>query len=217
MKNISKTWKRNGRVAGRSKWMACAATCMCGATLTTAQETTPPAEAPKLETKTEQDYRNWFDVSVGGNIVNGDKASFMQRHQVPHDIYGGVTDFHFEQDVGKKGLLEIDGRGIFDNHDYSLRIGLENPDFGYIRAGYREFRTWYDGTGGYLPNIDRVIELYDDALVLHRGVIFFECRLTLPNVSIFRFRYNHQFRDGRKDSTILGDTGMDLPTRQNRA
>ena len=217
MKTISKTWKRNGFTAGHTKWMACAATCVCGATLATAQEAAPAAEAPKLETKTEQDYRNWFDVSVGGNIVNGDKASFQQRHQIPHDIYGGVSDFHFEQDIGKKGLLEIDGRGIFDNHDYSLRIGLENPDLGYVRAGYREFRTWYDGTGGYLPVIDRVIEIYDDELALDRGEIFFEGGLTLPNVPIVRFRYNHQFREGRKDSTIWGDTALDLPTGQTRA
>ncbi|HEX7862760.1 MAG TPA: hypothetical protein VF773_20670 [Verrucomicrobiae bacterium] len=186
---------------------------MCSAALIGAQETeTSPTEAnaPKLETKKETDYRNWFDVSVGGNIVKGDKASFMQRHQIPRDVYGGVTDFHYEQDVGAKGLLEVDGRGIFDNNDYSLILGYKNPDLGYARAGYREFRTWYDGTGGYLPINDLVLDLYDDELFVDRSELFFEGGLTLPNAPIFRFGYSRQTRNGRKDSTTWGDTGIGL-------
>ena len=188
--------------------------------MTTAQEapaaTAAEKEAPQLETKTEADYRNWFDVSVGGNIVKGDEASFKQRHQIPDDVYGGVSDFHYEQDVGKKSLLEVDGRGIFDNNDYSLRLSLENPDLGYVRGGYREFRTWYDGTGGYLPLNNIVFDLYDDELAIDRGEIFFEAGLTLPNVPILRFRYSHEFRDGRKDSTSWGDSGLGLPAGQTR-
>jgi hypothetical protein len=211
----TKSWKRTSN--GRAAWATCAATCVCGASLATAQEAPPAttAEEPKLETKTELDYRNWFDLSVGGNIVKGDEASFKQRHQIPDEVYGGVSDFHYEQDIGKS-LLEIDGRGIFDNNDYSLRIGLENPDLGYVRAGIREFRTWYDGTGGYLPISDLVLDLYDDELAIDRGEIFFEGGLTLPNVPIIRFRYRHEYRDGKKDSTIWGDTGLGLPAGQTR-
>lgn len=219
MKTTSKTSRWNGKTSGRAAWATCAATCVCGASLATAQEAAPPAQAPEVDVtvKTEQDYRNWFDVSVGGNFIKGDEASFMQRHQIPKDIYGGVSDFHYEQDIGQKGLMEVDGRGIFDNNDYSFRLSLENPDYGYVRVGYREFRTWYDGTGGYLPIIDRVFDLYDDELSVDRGEAFVEAGLTLPNVPIVRFRYAHQFRDGRKSSTIWGDSGLGLPTGQTRA
>src|SRR5687768_18036879 len=104
-----------------SAWMAVATTCLCGTAV--AQDTPAAAmkdEAPKLDEpiKTEADYRNWFDVSVGGNFISGNKSAFKQRHQLPQDVYGGVEEFHYEQDLGKKGLLEIDGRGIFDNEDY---------------------------------------------------------------------------------------------------
>jgi hypothetical protein len=216
MKTSFKTWRQKANY--KATWAACAATCVCGASIASAQEAAPAsaAEEPQLETKTEADYRNWFDVSVGGNIIKGDEASFKQRHQIPDDIYGGVTDFHYEQDIGKKSLLEVDGRGIFDNNDYSLRLSLENPDLGYVRGGYREFRTWYDGTGGYLPLNNIVFDLYDDELAVDRGEIFFEAGLTLPNVPIVRFRYSHEFRDGRKDSTVWGDTGLGLPAGQTR-
>ena len=125
-------------------WAASVAACVCGA----AQAQDPPdtpanamkeENAPKADetetAKTEADYRNWFDVSVGANFVSGNKASFSERHQLPRDVYGGVEEFHYEQDIGKKGLLEIDGRGIFDNDDYSLKINLEHPDYGFVRGG----------------------------------------------------------------------------------
>jgi len=164
-------------------WAALTATCLCGTSVLLAQEAKPGTEntpkeegtkseeTPKLDetAKTEADYRNWFDVSVGGNVVKGNKAQFMERHQLPQGAYGGVSDFHYEQDVGKKGLFEIDGRGIFDNHDYSLRLNFQNPDYGYLRGGYREFRTWYNGTGGYLPVNDQMFHLDNEEFAIDRG------------------------------------------------
>jgi hypothetical protein len=196
-------------------WLACAATCLAPGVL--AQDEKPANDpASKDETaksseetpKSEMDYRNWFDVSVGGNIIKGSAAQFKERHQVPQSVYGGVSDFHYEQDVGKKGLFEIDGRGIFDNHDYSLRLNIEHPDYGYLRGGYRESRTWYNGTGGYLPFKDLMFNLDDQELAIDRGEFWIEGGLTLPDKPILTFRYSHEFRDGKKDSTIWGDTQL---------
>src|SRR5688572_28834359 len=193
---------------------ASVATCICG----TAQAQDTPANAMKEENtpkvdeteaaKTPADYRNWFDVSVGANFVSGNKAGFSERHQLPRDVYGGVEEFHYEQDLGKKGLLEIDGRGIFDNKDYSLKINVEHPDYGFVRGGYRQFQTWYDGSGIYLPVNNGWIEHFDDELTLDRGELWFETGLRMPNVPELTFRYSHQFRDGEKGSTIYGETGL---------
>src|SRR5215510_6375622 len=85
----------------------CAATCFCGVSVALAQEAKPEADnTPKLDEtatkseKSEADYRNWFDVSVGGNFIKGNAAQFKERHQVPQSAYGGVSDFHYEQDIG---------------------------------------------------------------------------------------------------------------------
>jgi hypothetical protein len=206
-------------------WAAFTASCLWGTSILLAQEGKPETEgAPKPEStksdetaksdesaKTEPDYRNWFDVSVGGNMVRGNKAQFMENHQMPAGAYGGVSNFHYEQDVGKKGLFEIDGRGIFDNHDYSLTLNVQHPDYGYLRGGYREFRTWYNGTGGYLPVNDGMFHLENAELAIDRGEFWFEGGLTLPDKPILTFRYSHQFREGDKDSTIWGDTKSNLP------
>jgi hypothetical protein len=204
------TIHQNRRGTSLSTWMAVAATCVCGTAV--AQDT--PAAAMKEEAakadepaKTEADYRNWFDVSVGANFISGNKASFKQRHQLPQDVYGGVDEFHYEQDIGQKGLLEIDGRGIFDNEDYSLKLNVEHPDYGFVRGGYREFRTWYDASGIYLPINDGWFDIFDDDTSIDRGELWFEAGLTRPNVPRLTFRYRHQFRDGTKGSTTFGETG----------
>ena len=156
-----------------------------------------------------EDYRNWFDLSVGGVFVDGDKAALRRREQVTTGAYGGVESFHYEQDVAKKGIMKVDGRGIFDNHDYNLKLEVSHPDVGYLRAGYREYRTWYDPSGGFFPQNSAWFPLYaGDKFALDRGDAFIEAGLTLPKRPQFDFSYHHQFREGLEDSTIWGDTRL---------
>ncbi|MBI4659835.1 MAG: hypothetical protein HY735_13425 [Verrucomicrobia bacterium] len=209
--------KSSKRRSNQTQRIATALGLLCGTSLiggparaaeaaAPAPEKAPPLEKTSSETPT--DYRNWFDVSVGGVLLDGDKAQYQHRYGLPGGAFGGVEDFHYEQDVGKKGLFKIDGRGIFDNDDYSLKLELSNPDIGYLRAGYREFRSWYDGSGGYSPLGNRWFSLTDDELALDRGEAWFEGGLTLPEKPELTFRYSHQFRDGRKDSLIWGDSNV---------
>lgn len=176
-----------------------------------AQAKEADAKKPVLEKSDEKssvDYRNWFTVSSGFQFVTGDKAQFQHRQGVPKGAFGGVEDIHYEQDIGKKGLLQFDGRGIFDNHDYSMKLDLSHPDIGYLRAGYREFRTWYDGSGGFFPKNRQWFSLYDEDFALDRGEAFFEGGLTLPDRPELSFKYSHLFRDRKKDSTSWGDSNL---------
>ncbi|MHB8519460.1 MAG: porin family protein [Limisphaerales bacterium] len=167
---------------------------------------------PAVEKKSDEkaaEYNNWVDMSVGGAVAEGDKAQFQRRYGLPQGSpFGGIEDFHWEKSVGKKGVFQIDGRGIFDNHDYSLKLDLSNPDQGYVRGGYKEFRTWYDGNAGFFPQNGQSFSLYDNALSLDHGEAWFEAGLTRPNVPVLTFRYSHQFRRGQEDSLSWGDTSL---------
>jgi hypothetical protein len=155
------------------------------------------------------EYVNWLEFSVAHFFVNGDKAQFQRRQGMAAGTFGGIEDFHWEQKVGKRGLFSIDGRGIFDNHDYALKLQLSEPDKGYIQFGYREFRTWYDGSGGFFPGgTNHWFGLYNDELHVDRGEVWFEGGLRIPGVPELTLRYSHEFRDGRKDSTVWGDTAL---------
>jgi hypothetical protein len=157
------------------------------------------------------EFSNWITFGLGHYFTHGDDAQFKYRRQSKDGTFGGIEDFHFERPVGKQGLFQIDGRGIFDNNDYDLKLGLSHPEKGYIRGGYREFRTWYDGSGGYSQGSNSWVSLYNEELHLDRGEAWIEAGLTMPDIPIISLRYAYQFRDGKKDSTSWGDYNLLFP------
>ena len=97
---------------------------------------------------------------------------------------------------------------MFENHDYSVRLELSDPDKGFVRAGFTEFRTWYDGSGGFFPQNAQWFSLYNNELHVDRGSIWIETGLTLPDKPSFVIRYEHDYRKGEMDSTSWGDTTL---------
>lgn len=162
---------------------------------------------PAEETAAEEPV-NWVEVGIGGVITKGDAAQFKQEHRMSGDVFGGIQDLHYEQNIGKKGLFSIDGHAIFDNHDYDLTLELSQPDVGYIRAGYNEFRSWYDGNGGFFPGNGQFFQPPFPEMHIDRGEAWVELGLRLPDWPEITLRYSHQFRDGQKDSTSWGDTNL---------
>jgi hypothetical protein len=154
------------------------------------------------------EYKNWIELGIGGLIINGDAAQFKQEHRMSGDIFGGIQDLHYEQAVGKKGQFSIDGHAIFDNHDYDVKVELSQPGLGYIRGGYTEFRSWYDGNGGFFPVNGQFFSPPNQEMTLDRGEAWIELGLRMPNLPEITLHYSHQFRDGQKDSTIWGDTTL---------
>jgi hypothetical protein len=154
------------------------------------------------------DYKNWIELTIGGLSTSGDAAQFKQEHRISGDIFGGIGDMHYETAVGKKGQFSIDGHAIFDNHDYDVKVELSQPGLGYIKGGYTEFRNWYDGNGGFFPVNGQFFTPPDQEMELDRGEAWIELGLRMPKVPEITLHYSHLFRDGRKDSTIWGDTTL---------
>ena len=96
-------------------------------------------------------YNNWIEFGVGGFLTNGNKAQFQQRNQNSGGAFGGIEDFHFQETIAKGTTMTVDGRAIFDKHDYKLNLAVEKEKLGYLRFSASEFRTWYNGDGGFYP------------------------------------------------------------------
>lgn len=167
-----------------------------------------PEETPPVTEAAPGEYRNWFETSVGGFIVDGDKAAAQRRTGLPASAFGGVEAFHYEHDVGKKGIFKIDGRGIFDNQDYGLRLEWNETDKGFIRGGVSQHRDFYDGSGGWSPSNGQFFPLYNDQFAVIRGNAFFEAGLRLPAKPEITIRYDRDWREGFKDSLIWSPTGL---------
>ena len=113
-----------------------------------------------------------------------------------------------------KDTLTIDGHAILDNDDYDLKVDFSQAGVGYIRAGYTEFRSWYDGNGGFFPVNGQFITPANQEMSVDRGEAWIELGLRMPKLPEITLRYSHEFREGQKDSTIWGDTiltGLPLP------
>ncbi len=192
------------RTLNRTTGAVCLAGLFCQALPALGAEAPPKEEA----SADDGDLRNWIDVTVGGNLLRGDRAAFQQRTGQPRDAWGGVTDFHYEQDIGKRSLFEVDGRGIFDAHNYSISLSLKDPNLGYIKAGFEEFTSYYDLTAGYSPRNGRIFDLYPGPGEVDRSKVFFEAALTLEGKPQVRVRYDYDARSGDKDSTIWGETTL---------
>ncbi len=183
-----------------------------GALVVVAQDLMPTKESdvrPLMDNPMTQwgsDLTNWVELSYGHAWVNDSTAYFQRRQQVPAQSFGGVESFHWQTGIGTNDLLQIDGRGIFDNHDYLLQVSYTKDKVGFVRAGFREYRTWYDLSGGLSPLGNIWIQPWDRQGAVDRGEVWFEAGLRLEDVPEITFRYSHEFRDGMKDSTSWGDT-----------
>lgn len=167
-----------------------------------------PAGATTTEETTE--YKNWIEVGFGGTWTDGDRAQFEQQHWIPGgEVYGGITDMHYEHSIGEKALLTIDGHALWDINDYDIRVDLSEPSVGYLRGGYTAFRTWYDGNAGFFPPhggtwfAPPFPEMHID-----RGEFWVEFGLRMPDLPEITIHFSRLARDGQKDSTVWGDTTL---------
>jgi len=119
---------------------------------------------------------------------------------------GGIEDMSFLYELGDKTSAQVDGKALPGQEDYLLRARVTKEEVGSVEAGYRSFRTFYDGAGGFFPLNNAWLPLYPRELHVDRGEFFINATVALPNKPVFTFHYSNATRDGRKDSTIWGDT-----------
>jgi hypothetical protein len=187
----------------------------CG-TVAGAGSTNSPAVKPLTPEQSyeggKDTYNNWVDLSVGDLMVHGNTAQAQQQYQLSKDPFGGISDLHLQQDVAKKTTLTIDGHALFDQNDYKLTLDLRREDFGYVKVNATDFRTWYNGAGGYFPPTGTQYQLPGDDLYLDRGAFSVEAGLTPKDLPQVVFKYTHSYRDGQKSSTIWGPVHPDQTT-----
>ena len=150
------------------------------------------------------DYGAWVHFGGGGAIVDGSEAEFQRRTGIHAGGFGGIEEFHWEEYVGDNGLLLIDGRFLQGSEDYRFKIRWSDEEKGYLGMGFRQYRIYYAGNGGFEPVSGAWLPLADDDLYMDRGEFWVEGGLTRPNLPELSIRYTYDYRNGTKDSTIWG-------------
>jgi hypothetical protein len=151
---------------------------------------------------------NYIKVSAAGMDISGSRAAAQRRTQLPKVGAAGIEAFNVTRELSKVTSLVIDGQALPGAEDYLAQVRMEKKEVGSFEAGYKTFRTFYDGVGGFFPTNSAWVPLQKRALYIDRGKFYVNATVALPKAPVFAFRYTNATRDGRKDSTIWGDTSF---------
>ncbi len=206
----------SSETGGRALPACLLAVTLCAGSTAEAQtaETNKVAEPKKAaEADPNEEPIHWITFGLGGVSTSGNRAQFQERWGRKQGVLGGLQDFHYELMFGQKGTLELDGRAMYGGEDYSVKLQVVDPDRGFFRAGFRQFKTWYDGSAGYVPATGSALSLGSDELSLNRGEIWVEGGLTPPDGPMLTLKLSREYRKGTKDSIIWGDSTQGGVTR----
>jgi hypothetical protein len=136
--------------------------------------------------------------------VDGDKSEFRQNVWMDNGLTGGVEEFTLRQQLNKDTVLDLSGRGIYDEGDYKLRLDIVKKDVGFVRAGFTQWRRYYDNRGGYYQPYSTRSSKSGKDLDLDIGNIFVDVGLTLPDIPKLTLGYERQYKQGKKSMLEWG-------------
>jgi hypothetical protein len=151
---------------------------------------------------------NYVKLGGGQTWFNGSKDAAQARTQLAKNGVWGVEELRYGYDLSKDVNLQLDARVLPAPSDYLLSFKLTKNEVGSFEVGYKTFRTFYDGAGGFFPLNNAWLPTYTRAMFVDRGTFFVNGTLTLPKAPVISFKYSNSTRNGRKDSTIWGDTNL---------
>ncbi|AOS46247.1 hypothetical protein Verru16b_03346 [Lacunisphaera limnophila] len=170
-----------------------------------------PAAEPK-----EAPLENNIDFAYGYVDTDGHSPAFQKHNLLDKNGFGGVEDLYLTKSLNDTTTLVLKGRALAGNNDYLFDLTVTKDDVGFVKLGYKEFRVWYDGRGGYLPSRMFTRSLYDEDLAIDRGNLWFEAGFLPEDKPHFNVRYDLFTRKGTKSSTSWGDTGLAVNAANTR-
>ncbi|MBK9138779.1 MAG: hypothetical protein IPM17_08465 [Verrucomicrobia bacterium] len=165
--------------------------------------------APRLSLLTASPVVGWVGIT-------GNERKFREHNWITDGFAGGLQEFTWRETLPDGTLFKADGRALGGNEDYRLRLSLERPGQGFVRAGFTQFRRWYDDAGGwYAPFTTSPFRLGED-LYTDTTRAWFDVGLDRPGWPRLQVGYEYQQRDGTKAITQWGPVS-DFATGETKA
>lgn len=151
-------------------------------------------------------FESYIKITGQMPSVSGKDSSYARRVQIPANGSYGIEAMHFAKDLEDNTTVEFDGRALTGAEDYLAAFKATKNEVGSFEMGYKTYRTFYDGIGGFFPLNNRWQQLTNPELHTDRSKFWVGVKIERPNAPKFEFRYTNEQRTGKKDSTIWGDT-----------
>jgi hypothetical protein len=131
--------------------------------------------------------------------VRGDEKKFRELHWTPEGWNGGFENFLLQQQLDANQRFSLDGHALRD--DYKVTLAIEHSAGRFVRAGFEQYRKYYDDSGGYYaPSTPPQFSLGRD-LYLDLGKAWIEAGGITPFGLQLTGGYEYQFKQGDKSST----------------
>lgn len=166
----------------------------------------PVRAADKANADAFPNFESYIKITGQAAAINGNDAAFQNRTKQPSDGGVGIEDLHLSKDLSKTTTLVIDGKALSGSEDYLAKFNVTKNEVGSIEAGYKRFRTFYDGAGGFFPLNNQWMPLANEDLHIDRSKFWVDAKLALKDLPEIEVSYTNELRSGKKDSTIWGST-----------
>jgi hypothetical protein len=153
-------------------------------------------------------YENYIDLAAGYSLQSGDRAAFQRALQMRKDGFFGIEDLRYAAEINDTTSLKLRGQALAGNGDYLLDIAITKEDVGYLKFGYKQFRTYYDGSGGVWPATGQSFKIFNEDMHIDRSNLWFEVGVNRPEAPSVVLRYDYITRKGEKGSTSWADSGL---------
>ncbi len=152
-------------------------------------------------------------------VSTGDREKFAEDHWVGNDVVGGVSDYSYINENEHGDSIAADGRAVAGNNDYLFNLDLKKEGVGNLIFDFKQFRKYYDGTGGFFGNftptpLSRTTysEINRD-LFLDIGNLKVEAVMSKDESTKCAFLYELEYKKGAKSLTSWGGVTQGGTTR----
>lgn len=149
-------------------------------------------------------FDSYIKITGQAASISGNGASFESRAQQPENGAGGIEALRYAKDLGNDRSMLFEGKALAGVEDYLGKLMITKAEFGSFEIGYKRFRTFYDGIGGFFPTSGYWMPLNPENLHVDRGEFWVGAKLALPDRPEIEVRYSNSTRNGQKDSTTWG-------------
>ena len=146
-------------------------------------------------------FDNYVKFSGLAQSLSGDPSAYAARTGTPSAGSVGIEDLSYSQDLSTNNTLSINGHAMAGTDDYLAKVSLDSNNLGTAEVGYSNFRTFYDGIGGFFPLSDTFEKWDPESLHVDRGSFWVNLKLAMPDRPVFTLSFRDDTRTGMKDSS----------------
>ena len=143
--------------------------------------------------------------------VRGDEKKFRELHWTREGWNGGFENFLLQQQLDANQRFILGGHALLD--DYKVTLSLEHTGGRFVRAGFEQYRKYYDDSGGYYAASTPPQFSLGRDLHLDLGKAWIEAGAITPFGLQLTGGYEYQFKEGNKSSTSWLPAGSANGTR----